>query len=127
VLQHPVDYLRLCVRRAWTTFLPYHPRQNIAVGKKLILVLYFAFVIVVGLGSVFLSALSGLTTYAKVLLWVAGASYVPLVAVYVSSDLRYRVGVDLILGCFAGYAYSILVNRWLLPVLRRKPEGFRRV
>jgi hypothetical protein len=120
VLQHPVDYLRLCVRRAWTTFLPYHPRQSVAVGKKLILVVYFCLVIVVGLAAAFFSLWTKLTAYAKVLLWVAVASYVPLVAVYVSADLRYRVGVDLILACFAGYAYSIAVKRWLLPALRRK-------
>jgi hypothetical protein len=112
VLQHPADYLRLCIRRAWTTFLPYHPRQAIAAGKKLILVGYFVVVIIPGLASVFLYA-RRVGKRAKLLLCVAAATYIPLVLVYVSADLRYRVGVDLILGCFAGYLTAIFVNRWL--------------
>jgi dolichyl-phosphate-mannose-protein mannosyltransferase len=111
VLQHPVDYLRLCVRRAWTTFLPYHPRQNVGAGKKLVLVGYFVLVIAMGLVSIFVGTPKGLSPYAKVLLWVAVASYAPLVAVYVSADLRYRVGIDLILGCFAGFGYALISNR----------------
>jgi Dolichyl-phosphate-mannose-protein mannosyltransferase len=111
VLSHPLDYVRLCIRRAWTTFLPYHPRQNVGVGKKLVLVGYFVLVIVMGLAWVFLVARKGLTPYTKVLLLVAVASYLPLIAVYVSADLRYRVGIDLILACFAGYGYAFLVNK----------------
>ena len=122
VLQHPLDYLRLCVRRAWTTFLPYHPRQNVGAGKKLMLVGYFVLVIVVGFVSIVVAARKGLSPYAKVLLLAALASYLPLVAIYVSVDLRYRVGIDLILGCFAGFGYSIMFARALIPSVRRKRE-----
>jgi 4-amino-4-deoxy-L-arabinose transferase-like glycosyltransferase len=115
IIQHPGDYLRLSFRRAWTTFLPYHPRQGLSGVKALIVVLYFIVVIVMGLVSMLFSIFKGQTREARVLMWVALTTYVPLVAIYVSADLRYRVGTDLLLACFAGWGYTVLVPH----ILRR--------
>jgi hypothetical protein len=113
VFQHPIDYLRLSFRRAWTTFLPIHPRQGLVGIKEFMVIGYFVLVVAMGLAFLVISALRGLKPEAKVLLWVAVASYVPLVAIYVSADVRYRIGIDLILGCFAAYGYALLAARGL--------------
>jgi hypothetical protein len=110
IIQHPGDYLRLSFRRAWTTFLPYHPRQAFGGIKALLVILYSILVIGVGLVSMLVSIWRGQTIEAKILVWVALATYVPLVAIYVSADLRYRVGTDLLLACFAGWGYSVLAT-----------------
>lgn len=118
IIQHPGEYLRLCFRRAWTTFLPYHPRQALGGIKALVLILYSILVIGVGFVSLLLSIWRGQTIAARVLMWVALSTYIPLVAIYVSADLRYRVGTDLLLGCFAAWGYSVLATyamRRLLP------------
>ena len=112
VLHHPLDYMSLCFRRAWTTFLPYHPRQDLGSTIKLGLTIYFVLVVLVGLASVIILVKRGLTPSGKVLLWVALATYAPLVLVYVSTDLRYRVGIDLLLGCFAASTYET-ATRWI--------------
>lgn len=111
ILQHPADYLRLCFRRAWTTLLPYHPRQGLSGIKGLIVILYFILVVVGGLVSVLVSCLKGQTREARVLMWVALVTYVPLVAIYVSTDLRYRIGIDLLLACFAGWGFVVVAIR----------------
>jgi hypothetical protein len=116
ISQHTLDYLRLCFRRSWTTFLPYHPRQPIATSKKMILVIYFVLVVALGLLSIVFS--KPFSDTAKLLLWVAGATFLPLAAIYVSADLRYRVGIDLILGCFAAHAYATSMSGRLFPAKR---------
>jgi 4-amino-4-deoxy-L-arabinose transferase-like glycosyltransferase len=125
VTQHPADYLRLSFRRAWTTFLPLHPRQGIGGLRQLIVVSYFVLVIGLGFVSLVVGLKKGLQREAKLLIWVALANYIPLAAIYVSSDLRYRTGIDLILGCFAGYGFSLLVARVLQSRgLQRHMPGF---
>ncbi len=114
VLHHPAEYLSLTFRRAWTTFLPIHPRQGLGGIKKLLVIGYFLLVIVTGFIFVVVTGLKGMTSEAKLLLLVALASYLPLALIYVSADMRYRIGIDLILGCFAAYGYSLLATRGLV-------------
>ena len=115
ITQHWGAYLRLCFRRAWTTFLPYHPRQALGGNKAILIVVYFILVIAMGFVSLLLSIWKGQTIEATVLMWVALATYFPLVAIYVSADLRYRIGTDLLLACFAAWGYtrlSTLIKRF---------------
>jgi hypothetical protein len=40
-----------------------------------------------------------------------GLNLLSIMAVVYYSDLRYRVGIDLLLGCFAGWFYSEVLGR----------------
>ena len=111
IAQHPVDYIRMSFRRAWTTFMPIHPRQGLTGMKALMVLGYFILVVAVGLIVAIVSSVKGLTRDAKALVWITLASYIPLVVIYVSADGRYRVGIDLLLGCFAAYGYALLISR----------------
>jgi 4-amino-4-deoxy-L-arabinose transferase-like glycosyltransferase len=106
VTEQPLQYFRLCVRRAWTALLPYHPRQYLGTGQKLVLTVFLVGVVVVGALSAAGSLLRGPSRTEAFLIVVALATYVPLVLIFVSHDLRFRVGLDLILACFAGRAWS---------------------
>ena len=91
----------------------------------MVVVGYFILVIGLGFVSLVIGLKKGLQREAKLLIWVALANYIPLVAIYVSSDLRYRTGIDLILGCFAGYGSSLLVARVLqIRGLQKHMPGF---
>ena len=45
------------------------------------------------------------------LLLLISASILPLILIYFLPDLRYRVGTDLFLACFAGGAYVALFSK----------------
>ncbi|HEV2200134.1 MAG TPA: glycosyltransferase family 39 protein [Bryobacteraceae bacterium] len=100
--RHPGAYLKLCFRRAWTVFDPWHPAQHLQGAKKLVMLLYFLFFIAVGVAGAAWFAIEGPPAASVVLYAVAVATYVPLVAIFVSHDHRYTVGMDLPLCSFAG-------------------------
>lgn len=102
VERNPGAYLKLCFRRAWTVFDPWHPAQHLQGAKKLGMLLYFLFFIVAGVAGAAWFAAEGPPAGSAVLYTVALASYLSLVAVYVSHDHRYTVGMDLPLCGFAG-------------------------
>lgn len=111
ISHNPAEYLVLCFRRAWTTFLPYHPRQNLGLGKKVLVTAYYSLVVVLGLASVSVKLRSRSTRAIQLLLLLLAVSYAPLVLVFVSHDMRFRVGIDLVLACFAGWGYSRMMGR----------------
>ena len=115
IREHPVEYVRLCVRRAWTALLPYHPRQELGLFKKTIPAGYLLLVVVPGLVGAIACAVSRPSREVQLLLLLIVVSYAPLVAIFVSHDLRFRIGFDLLLACFAGWA----VAHWMPP--RRSP------
>jgi 4-amino-4-deoxy-L-arabinose transferase-like glycosyltransferase len=102
ILAHPGEYLKLCVRRAWTVFDPWHPRQHLAGGKKWAMLLYFLVFVATGIAGAVWVWMHGAPSQAKVLYVLLLASYAPLVLVAVSHDHRFAVGMHLILGCFGG-------------------------
>lgn len=119
VTEQPLQYLRLCARRAWTTLLPYHPRQPLGTGQKLLLTVFYVGVVVVGALGAAAALVRRPSRGEALLIVIALATYAPLVLIFVSHDLRFRVGLDLILACFAGRAWSSVVpepstlRRWL--------------
>jgi hypothetical protein len=108
ILQHPVSYLELCWRRAWTTFLPFHPRASPGLGQRASLVLYWGAVVVAGVIGIAREVAKGLDARTGLLVALAVASMVPLVLVFTSHDHRFQVGADLLIGCFAGRLWSTI-------------------
>lgn len=104
IIEHPVDYVKLSVRRAWTLLLPFHPRQQTGFVQRAALFLYWLLVLPAGLAGVVLSLRSSQAH--PVLAAVVVVTTLPLVLVYFSPDLRYRTAADLLLACFAGHLYA---------------------
>jgi 4-amino-4-deoxy-L-arabinose transferase-like glycosyltransferase len=102
ILGHPGQYLKLSVRRAWTMFDPWHPRQHLRGWEKWAMLLYFLVFIAPGVVGAAWVAMRGAPSQAKALYVLLLASYAPLVAVFISHDHRFAVGIHLLLGCFAG-------------------------
>jgi len=111
VMEHPVDYLRLCVRRFWTALLPFHPKQGLGAGQKSLMLVYYVVVLAVGAVSAIRCAVARPSREVVLLLVVLLGSFIPLMIVFVSHDLRFRIGVDLMLACFAGYGWSRLLKQ----------------
>jgi 4-amino-4-deoxy-L-arabinose transferase-like glycosyltransferase len=102
ILQHPGEFLKLSVRRAWTVFDPWHPREHLRGWKKWVMLLYFLVFVATGIVGAVWVWTRGASFQAKTLYVLLLASYAPLVVVFVSHDHRFAVGIHLILGCFAG-------------------------
>jgi len=106
----PIGYLRLSLRRMWTLLLPFNPRADQRVHQRIAFLLYWMAVVPVGLmslctrlrGSRFPARLLGLLIIVQLLL---------LVFIYFTPDGRHRIGVDLLLGCFASVTYAELLRR----------------
>ena len=47
----------------------------------------------------------------KLLTFIIALNLLSIMAVIYWSDLRFRVGIDLLLGCFAGRCYSEIMRR----------------
>ena len=109
--EHPSDYFRLCIRRFWTALLPFHPRQGLGDGQKALMLTYYMLVLVVGAVSAIRCAVERPSRKIAFLLVVLFGSFMPLVLIFVSHDLRFRIGVDLMLACFAGYGWTRLLNQ----------------
>lgn len=107
VRQHPFVYLKLAFRRFWTTLLPYDPRGKQTFHEKAILLGYWLLVFPAGILGMLLGlkrAHSGRWLVAILVL----LNLASITAVLYWSDLRFRVGIDLLLGCFAGWVYAEL-------------------
>jgi 4-amino-4-deoxy-L-arabinose transferase-like glycosyltransferase len=104
VLDHPAAYAKLAFRRFWTTLLPYDPRGSQGLHERIVLLLYWL--------PVFPAGLLGMAVALK--RWEPGRlllgllvilNLLSIAAVLYWSDLRFRVGIDLLLACFAGWGY----------------------
>jgi len=99
---HVGEYLKLCFRRAWTIFDPWHPAQGLDHRKKTVMLLYFLAFVAPGLiGAAWLPS-RGVPSKAWPLYVALIASYAPLAVIFVSHDHRYAIGIHLILAMFAG-------------------------
>lgn len=105
VSDHPVAYAKLTFRRLWMTLLPYDPRGNQRWHERIVLFLYWLLVFPAGLVGMVL-ALRRIEPGRLLLGLLVILNLLSIAAVLYWSDLRFRVGIDLLLGCFAGWGYT---------------------
>jgi 4-amino-4-deoxy-L-arabinose transferase-like glycosyltransferase len=105
--EYPFAYGKLAVRRLWTCLLPYAPRGNQRWHERIALILYWIAIFPAGFAGLFfwLKRLEPRTT---LLALIIALSFLSIMVVLYWSDLRFRIGIDLLLGCFAAWSYSEL-------------------
>lgn len=103
---HPLGYAKLAVRRFWTSLLPYDPRGNQRRFERFALTVYWLLVYPAGLVGIALASKERLMHDWKFLVLLIVLNLAAIAAVLYWSDLRFRIGIDLLLGCFAGVAYT---------------------
>lgn len=107
----PGSYIKLCLRRLWTTFLPFDPRGNQRGLERVVLFFYWVLVFPAGIIGTALALKGRMESGRLFLALLLVLNIASIAAVLYWSDLRFRVGIDLILGCFAGLAYDYLYAR----------------
>jgi len=107
VSDHPAAYAKLSFRRFWTTLLPYNPRGSQHLQERIVLSLYWLSVFPAGLLGM-VAALKRIEAGRLLLGLLVVLNLLSIAAVLYWSDLRFRVGIDLLLGCFAGWEYTEL-------------------
>ncbi|MFZ0815683.1 MAG: glycosyltransferase family 39 protein [Candidatus Sulfotelmatobacter sp.] len=105
VLDHPAGYAKLTFRRFWTTLLPYDPRGRQGLHERIVLLLYWLPIFPAGLLGMVV-ALKRFDPGRLLLGLLAILNLLSIAAVLYWSDLRFRVGIDLLLACFAGWGYT---------------------
>ena len=110
VKNDPTAYVRLSVRRLWTSLLPYNPRGNQRRMERIVLSLYWLAVFPAGIVGMFLGR--RLLEPGRLLLaLVMVLNLLSIAAVLYWSDLRFMVTIYLPLACFAGWAYDEFLLR----------------
>jgi len=102
IFGHPGEYLKLCVRRAWTVFDPWHYRQHLTGVKKWVMFLYFLIFVGTGVIGAVWAAGREVTFPVGTLYVLLLTGYAPLVLVFVSHDHRFAIGIHLLFACFGG-------------------------
>ena len=111
IFDHPSIYAKLAFRRFWTTLLPYDPRGDQHLMERVVLCLYWLLVFPAGVVGMVV-ALKRMEPGRLLLGMLVILNLLSIAAVLYWSDLRFRVGIDLLLGCFAGWEYTgIFGNR----------------
>jgi dolichyl-phosphate-mannose-protein mannosyltransferase len=105
VLHHPVDYARLTLRRLWTLPLPFHPKHTLGAVQQLAMVLYWLAIVPGSVAGMWIGV-RRLNARQILLVLLIGATLAPLALIYFSPDMRYRVGAELLMACFAGWIYT---------------------
>jgi len=119
VRAHPWEYLRLSFRRAWTLLLPFHPRQPPPFRAAIIL--YWLIVVAGGLLGLAVRRPRRREPLIFSLTLVVIVNLLVLSAIYLSPDLRFRVGADLLLGSFAGWGYARVADGVALRLRSTRP------
>lgn len=118
IFSHPGMYLKLCVRRAWTLFDPWHPQQHLMGVKKLVMLLYFVIFVFSGVvGAVWVAMRRAVSFQVMTLYLLILAMYAPLVALFISHDHRFGIGIHLLLACFGGawlahFSFAKAILKW---------------
>jgi len=107
---HPGSYAKLVFRRLWTTLLPFNPRGSQRLHERIALSIYWLGLYPAGLSGLLLAA-RRLDPQRALLILLALLNLLSMAAVLYWSDLRFRIGVDVPLACFAGFAYAELFRR----------------
>jgi 4-amino-4-deoxy-L-arabinose transferase-like glycosyltransferase len=110
IRQHPLVYVELAIRRLWTSLLPYVPRGNQRWHERIVLTLYWLAIFPAGAIGLVLS-LRRIRPRTALLGLLIALNFASIMAVLYWSDLRFRVGIDLLLGCFAAWSYTQLRQR----------------
>lgn len=110
VKDHPLIYAKLAIRRFWTSLLPYDPRGNQHRKERIVLVLYWLLLFPAGIAGMFKS-LKTVDAGRMLLTVLLLLNLLSIAAVLYWSDLRFMVGVYLLLGCFAGCTYDEFLHR----------------
>jgi 4-amino-4-deoxy-L-arabinose transferase-like glycosyltransferase len=110
IREHPGSYGRLALRRFWTTLLPYSPRGNQRLHNRIAFVVYWLAVFPAGMAGMVVG-LRRPQARQTLLVFLIALNLLSIVAVLYWSDLRFRVGIDLLLGCFAGWIYDMELRR----------------
>ncbi len=110
IRENPAAYLKLAIRRFWTCLLPYVPRGNQRWHERIVLTIYWLAIFPAGVAGLFFSMRRVRPQTALLALLIA-LSVLSIMAVLYWSDLRFRVGIDLLLACFAASAYTRLGRR----------------
>jgi 4-amino-4-deoxy-L-arabinose transferase-like glycosyltransferase len=110
IQQYPLLYAKLAIRRLWTSLLPYVPRGNQRRHERIVLTIYWLAVFPPGWFGLFLSFREGLDARIGLLALIILLTLLSIMAVLYWSDLRFRLGIDLLLGCFAAWFWSRLLN-----------------
>jgi 4-amino-4-deoxy-L-arabinose transferase-like glycosyltransferase len=105
VSNYPAAYAKLTFRRFWTMLLPYDPRGSQRLYERIVLFLYWLPVFPAGLLGMVV-ALKRIEPGRLLLGLLVILNLLSVAAVLYWSDLRFRVGIDLLLGCFAGWLYA---------------------
>ena len=108
--QQPLVYVKLAIRRFWTALLPFAPRGNQRFHERVVLSIYWVAVFPAGIIGMVL-CLRRPHSRTVLLTFIIGLSFLSIMAVLYWSDLRFRVGIDLLLGCFAAWFYTNVVQR----------------
>lgn len=127
VSDHPAAYAKLAFRRFWTTLLPYDPRGSQGRHERIVLFLYWLLLFPAGLLGLVVS-LRRIESGRVLLALLVILNLLSIAAVLYWSDLRFRVGIDLVLACFAGWGYAEilgprLLSRTRIPVPLRSAPG----
>ena len=105
VKDNPVAYAKLSLRRFWTSLLPYNPRGRQHRIERIAFSIYWLAVFPAGV--VGLVRGKNLREPGRVLLALLIAlNLLSISAVLYWSDLRFLVGIYLLLACFAGWTYD---------------------
>ncbi len=111
VKDHPLAYAKLALRRLWTTLLPYDPRGQQRSHERVILFLYWLLVFPAGTVGLIMALKTGVEPGRMFLASLIVLNLGTIMAVLYWSDLRFRVGIDLLLACFAGWACDQFLSR----------------
>jgi len=106
IKEHPLTYVKLSLRRFWTTLLPYDPRGSQRGSERLALILYWLLVYPAGIIGMTVGLRARPEPGVQLLALLIALSVASIMAVLYWSDLRFRVGIDLFLACFAAWIYS---------------------
>lgn len=114
ISEHPGAYAKLAIRRLWTTLLPYDPRGNQRFHSRVAFGIYWIAVFPAGIAGMIVG-LRRMEARPMLLALLITLNLLSIMAVLYWSDLRFRVGIDLLLCCFAGWGYN--------EILRHRAQG----
>jgi hypothetical protein len=110
-------------------FDPVHPQQHLTGVNKLVMASYFVVFVYTGvIGAVWVALRARKSFQITTLYVLILAMYAPLVALFVSHDHRFAIGIHLLLACFAGAwlahlgAFSLFSRHGFYP-LRSAPSS----
>jgi 4-amino-4-deoxy-L-arabinose transferase-like glycosyltransferase len=110
IAERPTAYVKLAIRRLWTSLLPFAPRGNQRGYERIVFTLYWLLIFPAGIIGL-LSRLRQPESRTLFLALIIALSFFSIMAVLYWSDLRFRVGIDLLLGCFAAWSYDHIWQR----------------